>query len=528
MTAEKSEAADPDTDPAEASEGAASEAGSEAQSEADLRRRRRRIAGAVGFGVVLAIGGTALAVKPVVERKVDTALRDLAEANLRPALAYDELRYELPLGLEARAAKLSGDGLDILAVDDLSFSLGEIPRPGRPVRIEAIAAEGVSVRVAKRGESILGWNHFLVRPENPDVKPSEVFRLHSVELEDVEVQWSPREDEQLVIQGIDARIDVDRSRAGEGIYALEFESNRGKLVDISVSATLDVNAFRLEIEELELNVKVDEETRNALPVVVRAFVDEHALEGTLTATVTGTFPIADPLAGALQLHLEMRDFTMSLGDWSVPAERLEVDAKLAERKVSIESIELDAVGGALTADGTVDFNQAPPTAKLDWKVSGLSLATALPGTDFAGSVSASGSLHGDVGELSTLRGGGSVHLADGRIVSAPIFRELVRRSDATSEGRQSGSAKLRLGAGAKRVHVSELELDMPVLGIRGDGHLDFDGGLKLGLKVGPLQKIEGDGPLRRVLRSGGAIVQYCVEGTTSDPRITPRPFGIGC
>src|SRR5690606_6957555 len=156
------------------------------------------------------------------------------------------------LGVEARGARLATEALDILSVDQLSFELEETPRPGRPLRIEALTAAGVRVRRARRGAGVLGRSDFLLHPAGPSTKPSEVFRLRAVQLEDVELHWSPREDEQLVLEGIDVKIDVDRSRADEGVYAIELDSKRGELVGLSARVTLDVNAFALDIRELEL------------------------------------------------------------------------------------------------------------------------------------------------------------------------------------------------------------------------------------------------------------------------------------
>jgi hypothetical protein len=320
---------------------------------------------------------------------------------------------------------------------------------------------------------------------------------------------------------------------------------------------LDDMNTRLIVVNLKANLSQEQHTY--LPPQVQKIVKEHEIRGVLDVNITGSVPIKDYKKGDLQANLSLAQANFSAGEYRMPIQTLNINARLADGKLMLSELALTALKGELKLAGSVALNH-PMDTDLQLNVTDMMLQELMRASSPSHPPTLAGRLNVDIQATVPLRaviaqanpstqpvtsdlaavalpgkwGSGRIDLDQARLVNLPVFghlnQALAKGESIISPAQEKFDEKANLlfdfsGNGAR---FSQINYVGPVLAVRGTGTITLDQKLDLTLNGGPVEKVQAIlgkqiGPTIGKLTD--QLVAYRVTGTLKEPKVSLEVAG---
>lgn len=481
----------------------------------------------------------------------------IANTYLVPDLAFDTVRYESPGTLRLTGVTLTApDDTRVLAVNELTVALAEVPKLGKPIRIKSITIDDGEVNIvrdAATGE-IRGLVPMTERSVSKEAEADveENFRLSSVlvlehvEIHNVDLAIDLGDGSgPMRIDGFDLALDVKEAAdqpgtpSGPGWYALAFTSGRAPGLQLDVDGRFNVDTFDAFVSSCTGTVDLQPETYDTLPGAIAQALRERDARGKLRLDVSGSVPLTDPIAGSkLDLVATLTALNVAAGEYRFPVDEAVAKVNLASGLATLTSFDAKAINGTIAATGEFNLTAAAMPSHLAWNLDGLDVEQLLRGQgpdapDLAGIVTGAGTASTNLADpLASMSGSGEVHLRDGRVLVIPGLTQLGKLASvatfgqATDKNHKADATFTLTGTG---VHLDSSEVVTAALAARATGTIGYDTSLDLDVNAGPLEKLQDTlgGVGKLIGKVTDQLVTYKVEGTTADPKVRVAPLGIG-
>ncbi|MFB3891926.1 MAG: AsmA-like C-terminal region-containing protein [Phycisphaerae bacterium] len=488
---------------------------------------------------------------------IEGQIRGIVQAYLNPQIEFQALVYEYPRTVRLAGLRLTspdpddpGKTVDIVTVAKLTMELAEIPKEGQPIRIQQLILDHPSLQLvvpAGREGKLVGFSDFIKQsaaatPQSAqprEVRLSEVFQITLLQLIEGEVAYQTRAGEvrTLRLDGISSRMDIRKDQTGW--YGITAGMERKGILKLGAAGRLNLDDSTLNVQSLALDVKLGREQDRYFPPQLQAFLRDHKITGAMSLEMSGTVPLADPLAARVSAAASVSDAHFVAGAYRGQADRIDLAMDMADARLDLTRLSARTLGGQVDISGTVelkDDNQA--SLKLD--ASGVHIEDTLRAVEtggeprYRGVFSAGVSLNCHLARLSTdAAGSGWAQLRDGKMSNVPVFGQVLNKLASALTlnvvgGHDSGDFNFTLAG--NRVHFSKIDFRSAAYAVRGGGDLYFKGDLDLTVTAGPLEKIESAfGRLGSLVgKATDKLIRYHVGGTVDNPAITVQPLsGIG-
>lgn len=481
----------------------------------------------------------------------------ITETYIVPKIEFESFDYQAPGTVELRGVRfVAPDSTEVIRAETVRLTLASIPRRNRPITIRDVRIENGALRLirpapgeAPAGTLFKGLAPF-VRTENvleqdklaPEVRLSEALEIRELSLVNAAVEYVEPGREPMALSDLTVTLNLEPPREGAeaGWYTVNTAISRAPIFDLDIAGRVNLDTMIAEVEPLRLRMNLSEETYGSLPPQLQEILRRHEAIGRMEAQVNGALLLRDTWLSRMEAGLWVDELTVSAGDYRVPIQEARFEARLANRRLSLERATIETLEGVITLPSAeMNFDTETRQAYVTWDISGVKIQNFLRtrATDgsprFAGAISTTGeaTLQG-TRPLETLDGRGELFITEGRLVYLPVIHELVSVMNlATRLGGAAAmedTAAVNFRVRSQQVVVEMLDMRSQVVAARGQGTIGFDQQLDLELNAGPLEKVQSLlGPIGAALgRITDHLVKYHVGGQIGDVKISVRPLGI--
>lgn len=326
---------------------------------------KRRLKFILPIAALLLLGvwfGLPAAVSPILRDKLQRIVSDQLHARLE----MDTLRYRFPYGISVENARFiglsGGDEQELLQVENLELSLAELPVGGGPLVIERILIHSPTVKVIRTAEGVVGTD--LVKSEKSDRTPrtdrklSEILRLRKLALDNGRVMYVDRTRPDVpptVYENL--RLDLNITPKSGSEYDWHFLGAGGTLCELTGRGSADVDALRLELQELVVSAALDPDAaKTALPPQLQQIVDRYDMRGNLTLTAKAHLPLREPAQAEGSSRIELRQGTARVQEMLYELQHLALDVRVEkdaqtgdpQTQVNVQTLEARGAGARLT------------------------------------------------------------------------------------------------------------------------------------------------------------------------------------
>jgi len=473
----------------------------------------------------------------------------IANAQLVPELSYETIRYDPPGTLALGGVKLTApDGTAVLDLGSMTVTLAEVPKVGQPLKIASIAMSNGSINLI-RDDSVGGLRGFspLIEPEpareqttqaKPEFKLSNVLVLDKLTIDAIDLVYDAGDGTApMRLDALSAELDiVPANDTGEGWYELALRSGRRPGLELDAEGRFNIDTFELALDSVTAQTTLDDETATTLPQQLAAIVNQYQLRGDLSAVVSGRVPLLDPGRAELSIQSTLADGHAVFGEYQIPIESLDIDARLASGTLDIASIQAQTLGGSIQADGRAVFGG---DASLAWNITGVRLRELLASRpadqppSLAGIMASSGRVRFPLDAPTTgITGAGNIDIQQGRLAKVPVLTNLVEVMEATrmlrgDTFRDTFASPMTFSPAG--VTLDAFEFTTPAVNARGSGTIGFAGSLDMRVNGGPVEALQKQlGDFGKILGNlTDSVITYRIKGTVSEPKVTVQPLGIG-
>jgi hypothetical protein len=516
--------------------------------------------GLIAFGVLIAVT-TLVAI--LAYRQVSSAdnnrlkawigsqVRGIVQTYLKPQIEFEHLEYVYPRTVYVNKLRLvspdpdnAGGTIDILKVARVTMELSEIPKEGRPIRIEQLILDHPSVQlvipVSNKAGMLVGFSDFVrqaaITPETQpkEVRLSEVLQITLLQLIEGEVVYQTRTGgvRTLRLDGINSKMDIQKGEAGW--YGLVANLERKGILKLEAAGRLSLDNPVLELTALSMDMKLGREQDGYLPPQLQSLMRDYQVTGSLSMKLSGMMPFAAPLESRLSVTASVRDAHFVAGAYRGQADSIDLAMEMAGGKLSFTKLLAHMLGGKVEMSGTVDLRSGNQ-GKLALKASDIRIEDTLraieSGTQpkYKGMLSADVTLDCPLGKtLTEARGGGTVQLRKADLGSAPVISQVLTKLSSVFEqapanrGQDSDEGDFGFTFAGDRAHFTRIDMRAAAYSFRGEGDIYFNENLDLTLTAG---LVEGNVSLADKLgnilgKTANALVRHHVGGTISDPIVT--------
>jgi hypothetical protein len=514
-------------------------------------KRKVMIGAAVGLVALLAgivvffIGGTRSAAG---QQWIAAQLSAVAGYYLNPRLSLGALHYQYPLTAVAEELRLVADDparpgatVNIFVAKRVTLEMAEIPRRGRPLRIQKLILDHPEFRAVARSQndsSLVGYSHLLKgQPAavQPEVKLSDVFEIRLIQVVDGLMVYDPRTlgAEPMAIDQINLRLDAAPATGGQtGWYSMAMNLDRKPVLATRFAGRINIDTMVVDMQPLRVVLRLGRGQDHYLPPQIQAILKEHELSGELVVEVSGSVHTSDWRASSLKAQATLTGGHFATGDHQIPVDRLEVLWTMAERRGTLEKVDSDLLGGRGEGTGQVALDAAMD-GRFDLRLTNIRLEQSLRNGaategSYKGAISGQIGWHGPLTEAMTQScGGGTIRIEDGHLAQLPILSDLLAlvskamKTAGMGSARASDTADLAFTFEGNRVNFSRTNVVTTLAALRGHGDIYFDTRLDMLFNAGPVEKIES------MLGKVGALVgkmtdqvsAYALTGTLKDPKV---------
>ncbi len=513
-------------------------------------RRLRIIAVSVAI-LVLAVAAAVWI--GAVERWIAHELRALAADHLNPTFTFDDLSYRFPSTVTLRGVRLTSPDpeaasrpIEILAIDSLTLTLSDIPRPNRPFRMRRLDLAGptlrlVRINVVDEPNDLLGYSDLLkeesgpaARPARPPAKLSERFQVRAVSIQGGRAEYDPRDGGAalMLIDGIVAKLLLQPEDAGT--YGIDFSLDHQPVFTVALRGKLLADEERLEVSALSSTLQLAREQHHYLTPAMQKLLAKYDITGRLTLEAKGMLALDDDASSRLEADLELKDASYAAGDYGLALDHIASRISATARTVTIEKFAIDAIGGHAEIGGTFELDDSL-TGALSFEGADLQIGDLLRGADdpqgvpsFSGLLGFSGTLRGPFADIDRrAQGKGRLSLQQARLGRLPalstIDEALDRAAEAAMKREHTGHDALSLEFSLDGDHagIEKLRMNSRWYGLRGHGDVYFDSRLDLAVDGGPVQRVENElGAVGDVLGEiTETLLRARVTGTLDEPKV---------
>lgn len=528
-----------------------------------FNRRSRLLRYLIGGALVLALAATAAVVMFIrgtggVDDWVVRQVVGVANTYLVPEIEFEAFDYASPGVLAMSNATLtSPDGTEVLRTETLRVRLAEVPRRGRPIKIEAVTLERPSLRLIREpGADQLQFRGLVpfVEPtpiQKPEAIPEErrlsnVLRIRDIAVTDASLEYVPGGDQPpMVLEDLDFALDVEPTQPqgedGPLWHSISLDFDREPIAGLTLDGSVSLDTFVAKIDSLAMSTRVGPETYPTLPPPLQKFLREHDAHGRLNVEASGTAELRDWRASELKTQVRLEDFNIAAGEYRLPIDQLTIPIELDDGRALLSSVEGRMLDGTLGAQGVADLQASHLPMTMSWQINDMELRellrTAAPPDqlpELAGLVSSSGEASGGLLNIpESLQGAGTLKITQGRLVKIPIVSALAKAADVFSKltGGQglSDSLDVQFNLTSDGIEVTSLDLNTPAIAARGSGMIFYDARLDLALNAGPLERVQNLlGGVGKIIGAvTDRVLKYRIRGTVAEPKVSVHPLGIG-
>lgn len=488
------------------------------------------------------------------ERWIGKQIVAAIEQHITPRVTYSDLDYQAPLTVVIDDLALLNGEERILAVHRATLSLAEIPREGQPVQIREIDLDRPILRfVADENGRMSGWSNFsrsrgptASAPSQPRLSPAAgaiprlsdllVLRQASIRQGRILYDAGPGHPA-MILPGIELFLATPPAATGDGWYECDGHLDRAPQMSLRFDTRVNINTGDLNLQSVRLDAALDEATYNTMPPAVQRFLADRNIRGRLTLTAKGNVPLAQAMDAAIDVEADFDRVYFTLGETAWPAERIDLDVSLADRRLRT-ACEARLLGGAanvrtrLRLDGNRDFDA-------QWQAAGVRLEETLRIAQgrtpkYSGRTNLQGNAQGTLGPIVTASGAGRVEITEGVLIALPILAELHAliggprpAPDGTTKG-GTDHASLDFRITPTHFDVTDIEVVSTLAAMKGSGRIYFDGRLDLLVNAGPLKRLEKLlGPIGSLLGTiTDRVAPYQIRGVIGNPSVSVRPLGL--
>ncbi|HVT90457.1 MAG TPA: hypothetical protein VHD56_16505 [Tepidisphaeraceae bacterium] len=527
----------------------------------------------LGAGGALLFWYAGLSGSSAIESWIGQQFQFIANSYLNPQLSFDDLDYQLPytvtlknLRLVAQDPSNPGQSIDIIGCGQATVTLGQIPAVGKPVVIErivldqplisAVATEPKSAKFIGFSTLVRGRRPGSRQTAEPATRPklSDVFQMKFIAIQNGRIKYDPRitGTVPMELDQINTTLNIEQTEAGW--YKLATEIARKPLFDLTLAGQLNLDSMETRDLNLKLSADVTRDKINYLPPQLQQILNQYEVEGVLDASVTGAVPIREPNKGNLVAQLALKNANVTLDEYRIPVQDLQIGAKLADGRLDLSTMTISALHGTASGQGSTlmsgNYDTNIKLAINNMQIQDLEAAhkDGQP-MKFAGKIDVNFQASAPLKivqakavpttqnaplaaePLPEQWGAGTINLVDGRLVRLPVIHTL---TDAIS------SAAKIIGAGEDynalprdRVHidfnltgdhasVSDLSYYGSAVAARGSGTIGLNRQLDLRVNGGPIEKVQDllgkqiGGMIAKVTDS---LLAYHVTGTIGKPQV---------
>jgi len=334
------------------------------------------------FLLVLLIAA-AIAGEVVISRLIDSQLRELVERKLDAKLEIGSLMYVPPYGAWAWNVRLVRNSNELVRVDKLDVSLGELPTGGSdaPIIISSVAVEKPVLNALPGAFTNISKEE--AREQFPR-KLSEMLRLSHLKMSEGRIAYYRGVPNEPPTTWENLSLDVNLSQQSPARYNFQIKSRAAPLADASLAGSIDVDELLLELQSMTVNVEAQPEPkRSPLPASMQKFITDNRITGDLVINGAATVPLRDPNKSSCLVTIALKDGSALIpqeGELLEHARASIVCQKTPDGVVQIRfdtidiagtgrqffidggTLELDAAAGTFRLAGVAGHIQLPPPA----------------------------------------------------------------------------------------------------------------------------------------------------------------------
>ncbi len=269
---------------------------------------------------------------------------------INPEVQFANLDYRAPRTVVVQDLTITAQDRKILHVARAKLELAEIPRYGRPLRIQEIQLDDPQFAfITSAHGGFVGWSHFVrSKPHRQSIpagqRLSDVLVLENLAVSNGEIVYEsgPSPKDRMTLPGINLKLSTPGVAAERGgWHNLACHLEREPLFDARINGRINLDDGLLEIAKLQLAASLSEKQYTTLPPALQSFLREHEVSGALTASGQGRIPLSDPAQSSGTLQAELRDAHVSYHDAVLPVKLIQVDAKMPEGGIDVRVNGLD-------------------------------------------------------------------------------------------------------------------------------------------------------------------------------------------
>jgi hypothetical protein len=483
-----------------------------------------------------------------VQRWIAGQLGAVADGYLNPRLSLGALHYQYPLTAVVDDVRLVADDpakpgatVDIFVARHVTLEMAEIPRSGRPLRIQKLILDHPEFRAVSANQedsSLVGFSHFLkATPAVADTKAklSDVFDIRLIQIANGLVVYDPRAPgaRPMEIDQINCALSVEPAKEGEtGWYTLEMELERKPVFATHFAGRVNIDSMVLDVQPLRVALKLGREQDHYLPPQIQSILKEHEVSGDLVVEASGLLHAGDWQASTLKAQVTLTGGNFAAGDNHFPLDRLQVLWTMADRRGVLEKFDAEMLGGKLDGSGQFALSDSMD-GRVDLRFANLRIEQCLRNAaggegKYRGALSGQIAWQGPLTEASKQsRGSGSIQIVDGYLNQLPVLSTLLAAVNRTmkaagmSSGRPSDTADMAFTFEGDRVNFHKVDVVTQMAVLRGHGDIFFDTHLNMLFNAGALEKVQS--MLGRVGTFLGKMTDeisaYTLTGTLGEPQV---------
>jgi hypothetical protein len=361
-----------------------------------MKRRLIRIAMLAGGGLVLLTIAAALIVRHLgagtLQDWIGSQLQDIANSYLNPKLSFTDLAYEYPLTVSLKNLHLTADDpanpgrkIDIIAAQDATVSLAQIPSIGKPIVIQKIILDQPlisAVAVAPGSKQFIGFSDLIRGGSSssaseqtssaPARKLSDIFQMRLVQITGGKIVYDPRiaGTVPMALDQINTVLNIEPTDAGW--YKLDTVIARKPVFELQLAGQLNLDSFTVRGVDIKLLADLGQDKLDYLPPELQAMLKQYQARGKLNVEVTGSMPIMDPMKGQMAATVQLDRANIAIGGLRIPVDNLDLDANFDDGNAILSSLKIVALGGWADLSGSATLNDRLD-ADLRLKVAGMVL-----------------------------------------------------------------------------------------------------------------------------------------------------------
>lgn len=485
------------------------------------------------------------------ERWIGRQLVTAIEQHITPRVVYSDLDYQAPLTVVIDDLALLNGEERILAVQRATLSLAEIPQEGRPIQIREIDLDRPILRfVTDETGRMSGWSRFArshgpadsaaSQPASSGAMPrlSDLLVLRQASIRKGRILYDAGEGHPaMILPGIELFLATPPAANADGWYECDGHLDRTPQLSLRFDTRVNINTGDLNLQSVRLDAALDETTYTTMPPAVQRFLARRNIRGRLTLTAKGHVPLAYPEDAAIDLEADFDRVYFTLGETAWPAERIDLDVALANRRLRTACEARLLSGTANIRTGLqLDGDRAFET---QWQATGIRLEETLRiahgrAPKYSGRTSLQGRAQGTIGPIVTASGAGRLEITEGVLIALPILAELhaliggprPAGDSAPKSGTDHASLDFRITP--THLDVTDIEVVSTLAAMKGSGRVYYDGRLDLLVNAGPLKRLEKLlGPIGSLLGTiTDRVAPYQIRGVIGNPAVTVRPLGL--